>query len=70
LGINGTREFPQNLKRLRRTPISLRFGRAFRFRHTATDQHIPRADLDLMTQEAMYQLAALLPNSGAASIAT
>jgi hypothetical protein len=51
------------MKRLR-APLKLRFGRPFRF---ATgefpDGQIPREVLDQMTHEAMYQLAALLPEN-------
>lgn len=60
VGIEGTREFVHNLKRLRRTHITVNIGRAFRFR-TNGRERIPRADLSHMTQEAMYQLAMLLP---------
>jgi len=56
--IEGTREFGSHLKRLQRTPISLTFGQPFRFRR---EGHVPRAELSKMTQEAMYQLSALLP---------
>src|SRR5258708_587361 len=59
VGVDGTGEFIHNVFRLRRTPITVRFGRAFRFR-TDGRERIPRAELGRMTQEAMYQLAALL----------
>ncbi len=58
--IDGTREFPKTLLRLRRTPIRVRIGRAFQLRASSSD-HVPRAEISRMTQEAMYQLAALLP---------
>jgi 1-acyl-sn-glycerol-3-phosphate acyltransferase len=52
--IIGTPAFIGNLKRLRRAPVRIRLGRPFRFRG---DRHA----LDEMTDEAMYQLAGLLP---------
>ncbi len=60
MGIDGTREFWRNLKHLRRTRITVKVGRAFRFK-TNGREHIPRAEMAHMTQEAMYQLAMLLP---------
>jgi 1-acyl-sn-glycerol-3-phosphate acyltransferase len=62
IGIDGTREFWHNLKRLRQTHITVRIGRAFRFR-TNGRERIPRAEMSQMTQEAMYQLAMLLPEN-------
>jgi 1-acyl-sn-glycerol-3-phosphate acyltransferase len=56
VGLEGTREFTKNLKRVRRTPVTLNFGRAFRFR-TGGRERIPRAEMGRMTEEAMYQLA-------------
>ncbi|MCC7450539.1 MAG: 1-acyl-sn-glycerol-3-phosphate acyltransferase [Anaerolineae bacterium] len=56
VGIEGTREFIPNLTRLRRSHITLNFGRAFRFK-TDGRERIPRAEMSRMTQEAMYQLA-------------
>lgn len=60
VAVDGTDGFPATLKRLRPTPISLRFGRAFRFR-TGGRARVPRAELRQMTREMMYQLASLLP---------
>ena len=60
IGIDGTREMLPNLKRLRRTHVIVRFGKPFRFR-TNGRERIPRPEMAHMTQEAMYQLAALLP---------
>ncbi len=60
MGIDGTREFWRNLKHLRRTRITVKIGRAFRFR-TNGRERIPRAEMSHMTQEAMYQLGMLLP---------
>jgi 1-acyl-sn-glycerol-3-phosphate acyltransferase len=60
VGVEGTKEFLPNLKRLRRTPMSVSFGRPFRFRAEG-DKRLARGAMSRMTQEAMYQLAALLP---------
>lgn len=60
VGLEGTDRFPRTLLRLRRTPVTVRFGRPFRFRVSGT-QRVARQDLHAMTQEAMYQLASLLP---------
>lgn len=59
IGVEGTREFLPNLKRLRRTPMSLTFGKPFRFR-TNGNERVPREEMSRMMQEAMYQLAALV----------
>ncbi len=59
VGLEGTRAFIPNLKRLRRTRVTLNFGRAFRFK-TDGRERIPRAEMSRMTQEAMYQLAMLV----------
>ncbi|WP_119071818.1 lysophospholipid acyltransferase family protein [Aggregatilinea lenta] len=59
-GIVGTNHFPATLKRLRRTPVTVRFGRAFRFR-TEGRARVPRDEMAAMTHEAMSQIAALLP---------
>ena len=60
VGLDGTDQFPGSLKRLRRAPITIRFGRAFRLR-TEGRARVPRDDMHRMTRETMYQLAALLP---------
>jgi 1-acyl-sn-glycerol-3-phosphate acyltransferase len=49
------------LKSLRRTHIKLHFGRPFRFK-TGGRERIPREEMALMTDEAMYQLALALDN--------
>ncbi len=59
LGLEGTDRFPATWKRLRRTPITVRVGRPFRFR--AEGGRAPRAALRRMTREMMWQLAQLLP---------
>lgn len=58
--IEGTPHIQHNMKRLRKTPVLLRFGRPFRFRARG---EISRRDLPPYTTEAMYQLAALLPEA-------
>lgn len=45
-----------SLRRFRRHPISINFGRPFRL-NTAGRTHIPRDELRQMTRECMYQLA-------------
>ncbi|MBN2305907.1 MAG: 1-acyl-sn-glycerol-3-phosphate acyltransferase [Anaerolineae bacterium] len=60
VGVEGTHEFPGSLKRLRRAPVTVRFGSAFRFR-TEGRKRIPRDELHYMTVQAMYQIALLLP---------
>jgi 1-acyl-sn-glycerol-3-phosphate acyltransferase len=60
LGMDGTREFFHNIKRLRRTRVSMTFGPAFCFR-TNGRERIPRGEMRQMTQEAMYQLARVVP---------
>lgn len=46
----------------RRTQVQVRFGRAFRLRG-AGEKRIPRENLRAITDEMMYQLAALLPEN-------
>jgi 1-acyl-sn-glycerol-3-phosphate acyltransferase len=60
VGLAGTDQFPGSLLRLRRTPVTVRFGRPFRF---CTDgrARIPRDELRQMTREMMYQVALLVP---------
>jgi 1-acyl-sn-glycerol-3-phosphate acyltransferase len=62
MGISAsTIEWKTNLKKLRRTPIHLNFGRPFRFK-TDGRERIPRDELSQMSHEAMYQLALALPD--------
>ena len=60
MGLDGTDQFPGSLLRLRRTPVTVRFGRPFRFR-TDGRARIPRDELRQMTREMMYQVALLVP---------
>lgn len=60
LGLEGTDHFPGSLLRLRRPPVTVRFGRPFRFR-TDGRARIPRDELRQMTREMMYQIALLVP---------
>ncbi|HMM26898.1 MAG: lysophospholipid acyltransferase family protein [Chloroflexota bacterium] len=62
VGVEGTDRFPATLLRLKRTPVTVRFGIPFRFRTNGVAR-VARDDLHAMTQEAMYQLAALLPEA-------
>lgn len=63
VGVDGADQVLTNWKRLKRTRLSVRFGRPFRFRYQLKDEaeHVPKDVLEEMTDEAMYQLAALLP---------
>ena len=60
IGLDGTDQFLDSLLRLRRTPVTVRFGRPFRF-CTEGRARIPRDELRLMTREMMYQVALLVP---------
>jgi 1-acyl-sn-glycerol-3-phosphate acyltransferase len=60
MAIDGTEQFPGSLRRLRRAPVTVRIGRAFRFR-TEGRRRVPRDELRRMTEQAMFQLAQLLP---------
>jgi 1-acyl-sn-glycerol-3-phosphate acyltransferase len=60
VGLDGTEQFPHTIKLLHRTPVQVRIGAPFRFR-TDGKTRIPRDQMHQMTQEAMYQLASLLP---------
>jgi len=55
----GGENFLPNLKRLRRTDLHVRVGRIFSI--TNHGERIPREDRQQITDEMMYQLAALLP---------
>ncbi len=59
VAVSGHEGFWHNLRRLKRTSVQVTFGRPFCFAPDATLKR--RQQLDLMTQEAMYRLAALLP---------
>jgi 1-acyl-sn-glycerol-3-phosphate acyltransferase len=60
VAVTGTEGFPSvSRERWQKPGIRIRFGRAFRFKASAG--RLPRDRMHLMTQEAMYQLAALLP---------
>lgn len=60
VGLEGTDQFPATLKRLRRTPVTVKVGPAFQFR-TEGRKRIPRDELNQMTTEMMYQIAQLIP---------
>jgi len=55
----GVERFWRSVLRLGRTPVRVAVGRGFRFR--SRGGKINRDSLKMMTQEAMYQLALLLP---------
>lgn len=60
--VSGAVGWMDRLKRLDRGEMRVDFGRPFRF-NTAGRSRIPRDELALMTQEAMYQLALALPDA-------
>lgn len=59
VGISGTDQFKHNFKKWKRTPAIYRFGKPFIL--DAGDERASSEVLKRMTDEAMYQLAALLP---------
>ncbi len=59
VGIVGTPSIAQNWKRWKRTDVHVTFGRPFYFETAGA--RVGREELSLMTREAMYQLAAMLP---------
>lgn len=61
VGLEGTDRFPGDLKRLRRAPVQVTFGRPFRL-NTGDRRRIPRDEMAQMTREIMWQIAALLPD--------
>ena len=61
VAISGAEGFASNIKRLRRTPVTLAIGEPFVF--VTGDRHVSRLELRQMTQEAMRRIASLLPDS-------
>ena len=59
VAVTGTTDFPAGLKRLRRVAVRYRFGRPFRFRWP--EGKLRREVMQQMADEAMYELARLLP---------
>lgn len=59
IGLEHTDKVGKNLKKLRRTPIEVRFGPAFRFKAN-NQSRLDRETMHHMTTEAMYQLAQLV----------
>lgn len=59
VAVTGTTDFPAGLKCLRRVPVRYRFGRPFRFRWPGG--RLNREVMQQMSDEAMYELARLLP---------
>lgn len=63
--ICGAQNWKTRLKHLRRAYVRLHFGKPFKFK-TDGRKRIPREELGLMIQEAMYQLALTMPEEYAA----
>ncbi|MDX2140060.1 MAG: lysophospholipid acyltransferase family protein [Chloroflexota bacterium] len=59
--VSGSQHFTSSIKRLRRAPISVTFGKPFRFK-TTPGERVPRETLQAMSEEAMYQLALAQPD--------
>lgn len=59
VAITGTPGFANCIKRLRRTPVNVKLGKPFLLR--SDTRRLERETMSAMTDEAMYQLAALLP---------
>lgn len=59
--LSGAQDFSRNIKGLRRTPVTVNFGRPFRFK-AGDGARVSREALSAMSEEAMYQLAATLPD--------
>ena len=59
MAIAGVKDFGSNLKRLRRTDVKVVIGKPFRFQ--LSGKKVRRDVLHQMTEESMYQLAAILP---------
>ncbi|HUT16311.1 MAG TPA: lysophospholipid acyltransferase family protein, partial [Anaerolineae bacterium] len=59
VSVTGTPEFSQSLRRLRRVSVRYRFGRPFRFAWPRG--RLARGTMQQMADEAMYELARLLP---------
>lgn len=59
VAITGSPGFSHHVKRLRRTPVHIKLGNPFYLRTDA--RRLERQAMTDMTNEAMYQLAALLP---------
>ncbi len=59
VGIVGTPEIALNWRRFKRTRVRVTLGRPFYFETAGV--RVGREELSLMTREAMYQLAAVLP---------
>ena len=59
VAVTGGQYFGPNMKRLRPTPVKVVFGKSFRLR--SKQGRVKRDSLHKMTEETMYQLAAILP---------
>jgi 1-acyl-sn-glycerol-3-phosphate acyltransferase len=58
--ISGAQDWLSRLKRFRRAYVRLNFGKPFKFKVEGR-KRIPREELSLMIQEAMYQLSSTIP---------
>lgn len=58
-GVEGCDRFAHNIKRLKRTPITVRYGQPFRFR-SQNNRRPDRTTMRAMSDEAGYQIAKLL----------
>jgi 1-acyl-sn-glycerol-3-phosphate acyltransferase len=59
VAVTGGQHFGSNMKKLRPTPFKVVFGKSFRLR--SKPGRVKRDSLREMTEETMYQLAAILP---------
>ncbi|GEM_PF-204625 len=59
--VTGVQDWMNELKRLKRPNITVTFGKPFKFK-TQGRTRIPREEMTAMSHEAMYQLAATLPD--------
>ncbi len=62
VGLSGTDAIKHNVFRLRRTPVHMKIGPAFTF-DTGGKRRVPREVMAQMADEAMFQLAACLPEA-------
>ena len=60
--ICGAHDWKSRLKRFRRAYVRINFGKPFRLK-TEGRKRIPREELGIMIQEAMYQLALAVPDN-------
>ena len=61
VGVTGTQQVESYWKRLKRAPVQLTVGQPFRLRLSSSCKRLPRSEIEAMTREVMYRLAAQLP---------